>query len=345
MITIYHGTDRLTIDEQVASARARIDPDGISTTIIDNASSDLGAVRAAAGAIGFFGSGRLVVARDLLSSAAKRGSKAKDGADAESAADVLAGVPRETTLLIVEQQLDSKTERAIRKVVHELTIERCDVARGRKLIDWTCERARRYDAVIGQEEARTLVEALFPGTWASESRRDDVPPDLYRLDSELAKLATAAGSGETIRTEHISALVPGADAQDFWGITNAIMDRDASRAVIEIERALNQGSAAEAILGQITSQFEALAVASTAERGMPLSQVAEVTGLSEGRLRQVSRSLSAFPGSSIAEGLDALRQLDAGTKQGLIDLTDALVPLVASLATGNVERSSFLARQ
>ncbi len=345
MITIFHGTDRLTVEERIADARASMDPTGISTTIIDNASSDLSSVRSAAGAIGFFGTGRLVVARDLLSTGSKRGRKSKSDSSAESVVDILAGIPRETTLFVVELQLDPKTEREIRKVVPDVSIERYDVPRGRTLVEWTSERARRYDAIIGQEEARALLEALFPGNWATESRRDDVPPDLYRLDSEIAKLATAAGSGETIMAGHISALVPGADAQDFWGITNAIMDRDASRAVVELERAFSHGSAAEAILGQITSQFEALAVASTAERGMPLSQVAAVSGLSEGRLRQASRAATAFPVARIADALDALRQLDADTKQGLIDVTNALVPLVAALASGKIERSDFPIRQ
>ena len=91
-----------------------------------------------------------------------------------------------------------------------------DVPRGQRLVDWTCQRARRYQAVCGQNEARQLLEALFPGSWPAESRRDDVPPDLYRLDTEIAKLATAAGDAENITSALIARLVPGAEAEDFW---------------------------------------------------------------------------------------------------------------------------------
>ena len=227
----------------------------------------------------------------------------------------------------------------------DVMLERCDVPRGRRLIDWTCERARRYDAIIGQDETRMLLEALFPGSWPAESRRDDVPPDIFRLDTEIAKLATAAGQDRSITAGHISALVPGAEAQDFWGITNAIMNRDATKAIVEVERAYLQGSPAEAILGQITSQFEALAVAATAERGTDLAEVAAISGLSEGRLRQASRSTTAFPATGIAAALDALRSLDADTKQGLIDLSDALVPLIAALANESLEPTILAARQ
>jgi DNA polymerase-3 subunit delta len=178
-----------------------------------------------------------------------------------------------------------------------------------------------------------LLAALFPGSWQAVARRDDVPPNLFRLDSELAKLAIAAGDEHPITADHISALVPDAEAEDVWGITNAIMQRDAARAIQEIERAYLLGSAAEGILGQLTSQFEVLAVASLAGKSTGIEELASATGLSEARIRQSGRSVSSFPAQRIAAALDALRDLDAGAKSGLIDLTDALVPVVARMAS------------
>ncbi|MGA7670606.1 MAG: DNA polymerase III subunit delta [Nitrolancea sp.] len=334
MITILHGSDRLTIDERVAAIRADVDPSGISTTVIDNAASDLGAVRSSCGALGFFGSGRFVVARDLLTSSKRRGRKSSSDDDGDSAVSVLGGVPRETTLLVVEPSLDPRMEHDIRKVVPDLQVERYDVPRGQRLVEWACQRARRHQAVCGQNEARQLLEALFPGSWPAESRRDDVPPDLFRLDSEIAKLATAAGEDGNISSVSIARLVPGAEAEDFWGITNAIMDGNVGKAVVETERAYSLGSAPEAILGQITSQFEALAVASLAGRDVSLSELATASGLSEGRLRQTSRYAHAFPNDRIASALDALRELDIAAKSGTAEIGDALVPLIASLADG-----------
>lgn len=334
MITIFHGTDRLSIDERVASIRAAVDPTGISTTVIDDAATDLGAVRTACGALGFFGGGRVVVSRDLLVTSQRRGRRSKAEPEKEAVLNLLSGVPDETTLLVVEKSVDSRTERGVRSAVSKVTVERLDVPRGRRLIEWTCERARHYQALIGQDEARQLLEALFPGNWPAESRRDDVPPDLYRLDAEIAKLAVATGSEQAISSSLISALVPGADAQNFWGITNAIMSGNASEAVIEIERAYGQGSAAEAILGQITSQFEVLAVTALSTSKSNLRELSSVTGLSEGRLRQSMRAASAFPAGRVSTALTALRDLDAAAKQGSIELEEALVPLVASLAAG-----------
>jgi hypothetical protein len=76
-----------------------------------------------------------------------------------------------------------------------------------------------------------------------------------------------------------------------------------------------------------------LAVASLAGKTAGVEELASATGLSEGRIRQSGRSVVSFPPRRIAEALDALRDLDAGVKGGRIELTDALVPLVARLAS------------
>ncbi|HEX7102812.1 MAG TPA: DNA polymerase III subunit delta [Nitrolancea sp.] len=333
MITILSGTDRLSLDERVAKLRAQHDPDGFSTTIIDDAARNLPAVRSACGALGFFDSGRLVIVYQLLSASNRRGRRAKASDSEGSGVDVLSNVPPATTLVVVEDALDIASERAARKAAPDLTVERFDVPRGQKLVEWTSARARQYHSTIGQSEARRLLEALFPGSWQAVARRDDVPPNLFRLDNELAKLAIAAGDGQPIMADHISALVPDAEAEDFWGITNAIMQRDAARAIQEIERAYLLGSAAEGILGQLTSQFEVLAVASLAGKSTGIDELASATGLSEARIRQSGRSVASFPPQRIADALDSLRDLDARAKSGMIDLTDALVPVVARMAT------------
>jgi len=333
MITILYGTDRLSIDERVATLRAERDPSGFSTTIIEDASRDLPAVTSACGALGFFDSGRLIIAYQLLTASGRRGRRTKTNDGEGSGVDVLSVVPGGTTLVVVEDSLDMATERAARKAAPDLEVERLDVPRGQKLVEWASARARQHRATLGQAEARRLLEALFPGNWQAVARRDDVPPNLYRLDNELAKLAIAAGDEQSISSAQIAALVPDAEAEDFWGITNAIMQRDAARAVQEIERAYLLGSAAEGILGQLTSQFEVLAVASLAGKTTGVEELANATGLSEGRIRQSGRSVANFPPTRIADALDALRDLDAGVKSGRFDLTDALVPLVARLAS------------
>jgi DNA polymerase III delta subunit len=338
MITIIHGTDRLSIDERVANLRREVDPTSFSTTVIEDAARNIPAVKAACGALGFFGTGRLIIAYQLLAAGAKRGRRSKASDAQESAVDALQAVPRETTLLIVEDALDVATEREARRVVPDLAIERFDVPRGQRLVEWTSARARHHRAIIGQSEARQLLEALYPGSWQAAARRDDIAPGLFRLDSELAKLATAAGDQGTVTAAHIASLVPGAEAEDFWGITNAIMQGDAAKAVVEVERAYLQGSAAEGILGQITSQFEVLAVVSMAGKAIGVAELAAASGLSEGRLRQSGRYVGTFPPQRIAQALDALRDLDAGAKQGTLDITDSLVPLVAQIARGSEER-------
>lgn len=331
MIIVLHGTDRLAIDERVAGLRAEHDPSDLTTTVIERAGDHLADLRTACLSPGFFGATRLVIARDLLSARpAGRGRRASSG-DRAAVIDLLAAVPDTTFLVVVESEIKPADERELRAKVPGLTIERHDVPRGRDLVDWVCARARRYDSTIEADVAARLLEALFPTAWRAVARRDDVPPDLYRLDGEVAKLATAAGPGGTITPDLVGALVPEAEATNVWGLTDAIVAGKAAAAVREVERALAGGTPAEVLLGQLGSQLEVFAVLAAGGRHGAAALAAE-TGISEGRLRQASRSAGNFPRERIARGLAALREVDVATKQGQADAADLLVGVVASLA-------------
>jgi DNA polymerase-3 subunit delta len=331
MIVLIHGSDRLSAEERVTALRNDHDPSGLNTTVIDDASRHVTDVLAAVGAAGFFGSTRVVVARDLLTARAGRGGRTADAGG--EALGMLGGVPASNVLIVVERAIDPATERAVRKEAPDLRVERFDVPRGRDLVEWTCARARRYDATIDAGVATLLLEALFPGSWNAAARRDDVPPDLHRLDSEIAKLATAAGEAGRIERPLVDSLVPGAESQNIWGLTDAIGAGDPTGAVREVERSLSQGVAPEMLLGQLAGQFEALAALAAVPGVGDLAAVASVTGLSEGRLRQSQRIARQFPAERVRASLSALRQFDADAKQGLIDPSEALVSLVARLAS------------
>lgn len=334
MITLLTGTNSLVIGERLQALRSHYDPSGLNTTVIENASQRLPEVQAACGALGFFGAVRLVIARDLVGgrSSSRRGTRATERDT--PALDVLAAVPESTILILVEQVVDSSGERALRKSAPDIQIERHDVPRGRDLVEWSCARARQYDATLDPGSATELLNALFPGNWNAAQRRDDTPPDMYRLDSEIAKLASAAGLNGRITAEFVSALVPGAESQNIWGLTEAISRGEPRAAIQEVERALNQGVAPEALVGQLAGQFEALAALHAAGNAPKLTLVAEVTGVSEGRLNQTARYARRFPPARVRDSLSALRQFDGDAKQGRIDPTEALVSLVARLAAG-----------
>jgi DNA polymerase-3 subunit delta len=318
----------------LAALRAELDPTGLNTTVVENARGHLAEVQAACCAAGFFGTTRLVVAHDLFT--APRSGRRGKSADDDEVANLLSLVPATTRLIVVEAGLDVGTERAARRRTGELDVERHEVPRGPALLQWVAARATRYGSSLGGDAAEQLLEALFPGSWQAVARRDDLPPDLYRLDSEVAKLCVAAGTAGQVSAELVRELTPGAEAESIWGLTDAIASGDQRRAVVEVERALAHGAAPEALLGQLVGHFEGLAAFHAAGPRPDPAAVAAATGLSEGRLRQVSRVAGRFPAARTNRSLDALRSLDADAKQGRVEAADTLVALAAALASGAV---------
>lgn len=337
MIQVLHGANPLEIQERARLLRDQSDPTSINTTIIDQAAGRLGDLRAACCAIGFFGTTRVVIARDLITPRAagrkRRSTKNAAGPSLDQVIGVMHDVPSTTLLIVIEESLGPAEERALKSVTQKVRVERLDVPRGRELVSWALNRARLYDTEFESGAAERLLEALFPGSWSARPRHDDVPPDLYRLDTEIAKLAVAAGTGGKISAGQIAELVPGAEALNIWGLTNAIAAGNPASAVQEIERELASGTPAEMIIGQLVGQFETFA-ALLSQGGPPdIRAVAGETGLSEARLQQATRSIRYFSPERVRRALSALRDTDFMAKQGHIDSQDALAGIVVQLAT------------
>ncbi|CCF82822.1 DNA polymerase III, delta subunit [Nitrolancea hollandica Lb] len=337
VIHVLHGANSLGIQERARLLRDQGDPTGINTTIIDQAAGHLGDLRSACCAIGFFGTSRVVIARDLITPKGtrrkRRTAKSADGSPLDQVIGVMNDVPPTTLLIVIEESVGPVEERALKTVTQEVRVERLDVPRGRELVTWAMNRARLYDTEFEPGSAERLLEALFPGSWSARPRGDDVPPDLYRLDTEIAKLAVAAGAGGKITAGQIAELVPGAEALNIWGLTNAIAGGNPASAVQEIERELASGTPAEMIIGQLVGLFETFA-ALLIQGGPPdIRAVAAETGLSEARLQQAARSIRHFSPERVRWALAALRDIDFAAKQGQVDAQDALAGIVVQLAT------------
>lgn len=330
-VTVLYGDNRLEIAQRVDAAREAIDPTGLSTSEFEQASGSIADIWAAIGSPGFFGSDRLVICHNLVTPSSGGRKRASSNTDSTDPLSVIGALAPGVWLIIIENSLKSSDEKRIRSFAKDAFVDHVQVPRGRTLIDWACERARRHRALLDGATATRLVEALFPGTWRQAARRDDIPPDLYRLDSEIAKLATSAGVDAEITGAMISELVPNADALDIWGLSNAIADRDQGKAIKQLELALESGQAPEAILGQLAAQFETFAIVNAAA-GRPNEMVASRTGLSEGRLRQAGRSARNYSRADLSRALIEIRDTDFGIKQGLHEPEDSLAALVAGLS-------------
>lgn len=331
MLILLYGDNRLAIDEHVRDLRSRYDPDGFATSFFSMPGDSIEAIRSACLSPGFFGSTRLVVAYDLVASTAGQRSGRQAAALPPALAELLRELPESTVLVLVERALDPGLARAIQRAVPGAVVQQHATPRGPELVEWTVERARGHGSTLDRRVATRLLEALFPASWQLPSRTDDLPPDLYRLDQELAKLATASLPEGVITSELVSQLVMSEDVGDDWALADALAEGDQEAAIRELERALARGTQPEVVLGQLVSQYEAYAALASSPK-IPLERIARETGLSEGRLRRSQPVVSRLDRAAVAETLGWLRRLDAAVKLGQAELSDSLPAVVQRLA-------------
>lgn len=106
---------------------------------------------------------------------------------------------------------------------------KCDEVTEAQALTWSMARAKkRHDAVLEEPAARLLVER--------------VGAQLGRIDSELAKLATAAGPGGSITREAVAAAVGATREEEAWAIQQTLLSGDTEatlkqlRDIIEVSR-------------------------------------------------------------------------------------------------------------
>lgn len=338
MLILLYGDNRLAIDERVRDLRSRYDPDGFATSIFSMPSDGIEAIRSACLSPGFFGSTRLVVVYDLIVSTAGQRSARQAATLPPALAELLRDLPESTVLVLVERSLDATFRRAVYDVASGAIVQQHATPRGPELVQWTIERARKHGSTLDRRVAIRLLEALFPASWQRPSRTEDLPPDLYRLDQELAKLAVAALPGSVMTSELVDQLVMSEDSGDDWALADALAEGNAEAAIRELERALARGAQPEVVLGQLVSQYEAYAALASAP-GDPIERIARETGLSEGRLRRSQRASTRLDRAAVAEALGWLRRLDAAVKLGQTELADSLPAVVQRLAQLSATRN------
>lgn len=131
-----------------------------------------------------------------------------------------------TLLLRSDRWNKGKLDAMIEKVG---AVVACEALRSDQAAAWAVDRcAKRHDATISREAADLLVERLGS--------------DLGRIDTELEKLATAAGPGAEVSSRLVAEFVGRSREDEVWGIQSTLLGGDAGeilshlRDVVEVSR-------------------------------------------------------------------------------------------------------------
>src|SRR4051812_7502659 len=190
MLHLLHGADTFRSAARWRALRAALDPSGFNGVSLDGQDTTPDSLRAACDAFSFFGGGRCVDVRGLLTRWKERKGSAQTGdAQSKGAGDpfealvvYLPLMPPTTTLILWEPglvELPAALRRALQDLGPSAATERFDSPLGRELRDWVLARAMAAGATMRPDAADALLDALCPQGWHEMPRgRDATLPDL-----------------------------------------------------------------------------------------------------------------------------------------------------------------------
>ena len=282
--------------DQMLARRARDafvtqrDPGGLSVDRFD-APTSAGVVRDALVTVGFFGSGRVVVATGLIERLQKELSgRRPSGGEPQLLIDALT-TSNDNALVLYDPNVDRLPAWLKSAIPDDVTVETFPIPRGRELIAWVKREAKVAGSSIDDPATQRLLERVAPGRWREANRNPtfDLPPDLLALSGEIAKLAAYAEGG--ITSQDVDLMVAASEEDRMFPLIDAITTGDAPSTWRELATLEGDDDVGRAY-NQIMATLELGAVTDCAGPGTSLLEVAKELGLKNpSRLTQVARKV------------------------------------------------------
>ncbi|MGP1309816.1 MAG: DNA polymerase III subunit delta [Phycisphaerales bacterium] len=201
-------------------------------------------------------------------------------------------------------------------------IVKCEPPSAPQAVGWAGKRSRaRHGAEIGRDAANALVER--------------VGPDLGRIDSELAKLASAAqGDPPTITADLVHELVGRTREDEVWSIQSAIATGDPAVAVRAVRDAIRIARHPETLVAfacvDLAKKLHALSA--LLGQGVPPFPAAKRAGFWKGPEAFVPLAQRAGA-ERLSDALTEAVDLDRRSKSGLTDAEAACERMAVRLAS------------
>lgn len=337
MISVILGPDYALARTALRDLRKQRDPSGDSTSFLDGKIVSIRQVITDISSLGFFSAGRVVIVEDLIARLGKQG--AKDNGQTPDWPGLFAAVQSESTLILIDPSLASLPAAVKKALPNDATVQLSKPPRGAELVGWIQREAKKNGAGIDQQAARDLAMALYPQSWAQESRNPayDRPPDMEMLANEIAKLALAAHPNP-ITSQLVQELVPRESDDKLFTFLDAAAAGNVPVAMVELEKLIHAGEDPGKLLAQLSQSVELGAVMAAAERRNPESVGKEIGLSNPKRMVSIQRGLQG-QGSTALRRVPLAAASDRKMKTGeLKEPLDALYDLILSIATSRRSR-------
>lgn len=318
MRRIILGPDQMLARRARDAFVAERDPGGLSVDRFDSPTS-AGVVRDALVTVGFFGSGRVVVATGLIERLQKELSGRKpSGGEPQQLIDALK-TTNDNALILYEPNLDRLPAWLRSAIPDEVAVEAFPIPRGRELIAWVKREAKAVGSSIDDAATQRLLERVAPGRWREANRNAayDLPPDLLALSGEIAKLAAYAEG--RITAQDVDPMVVASEEDRTFPLIDAITAGDAPSTWRELATLEGDDDVGRAY-NQIMTTLELGAVTDSAGAGSNLPEVAKELGLKNpNRLTQVARKSRAVKAGQAAQADRLFKTGRIASQQAALD--------------------------
>jgi DNA polymerase III subunit delta len=293
------GTDEAKIDATRARLRSRAEREGGTTALeVFEPSEGRGAPDHEA----------LLAAIPAMSLTESRRYLLADGIErwrdkqAEAVAEAVGGLPPDlTVVLIARGKAPAKLLRAVK-------------AAGGDVHDFQTPKPRDMPRTLAAEAGR-LGFGLEPG--AARLLVERMGPNPRRLQHELERLALWAGPGGQVSAEDLRAMIADTSEAAVWALSDALLERDAPKALRIGERLIEQGENVTGLIYGLASRLrKACTAASRLEAGVPVNQVESGLGMHPYAARQLVARLGNVSSDDLHEATAALADLEVWCRGG-----------------------------
>ena len=175
---------------------------------------------------------------------------------------------------------------------------------------------------------------------AAEDLAEFVAADLLRLNTEIEKLSTYAGTRKLIRRQDVAALVISEKTTTVWELSDLLASRRPAQALEFLNRLLRDGEEPLQILGAITWMYRKLIEASELKGISNGYQAARALAMRPEQAELALQSARKIPKTRLLQGLQSLQAADSQLKGGADDPHAVMEFLIANLSSPSAKSAS-----
>jgi len=240
---------------------------------------------------------------------------------ADAVAEALAELPPDlTVVLIARGKPPAKLLRAVKSAKGE--VHDFQAPKARDLPRALVAEARRLEFELDQAAARLLVDRMGANP--------------RRLQHELERLSLWAGPQGKVSLADLEAMIADTSEAVVWALSDALLERDAAKALRIGERLIAQGENVTGLIYGLASRLrKACSAASRLEAGVPAGQVESGLGMHPYAAKQLVGRLRHASSDDLREATGALADLEVWCRGGA-DYGDELALTLALRSAAGV---------